>query len=59
MARRVLLPLAMSTLIDARLQSIPLERMSVADVLSCVEPFTDTDNGVFDGDLGLFESWDR
>jgi CRP/FNR family cyclic AMP-dependent transcriptional regulator len=40
MARRVLLPLAMSTLIDARLQSIPLERMSVADVLSRVEPFT-------------------
>jgi len=39
MARGVLLPLAMSTLIDARL-SIPLERMSVADVLSCVEPFT-------------------
>ncbi len=40
MARRVLFPLAMSTLIDARLQSIPLERMSVADVLTCVEPFT-------------------
>jgi len=30
----------MSTMIDARLQSIPLERMAVADVLGCVEPFT-------------------
>jgi CRP-like cAMP-binding protein len=40
MARVVLEGLDMSTMIDARLPTIPLERMAVADVLTCVEPFT-------------------
>jgi CRP-like cAMP-binding protein len=40
MARRVLLPLDMSTTSDSRPHAIPLERMTTGDVLSCVEPFT-------------------
>lgn len=40
MARVVLFPLDMSTMIDARLPTIPLERMATAEVLACVEPFT-------------------
>ena len=40
MARVVLLGLAMPMPTDSRLPTIPLERMPVADVLTCVEPFT-------------------
>jgi CRP/FNR family cyclic AMP-dependent transcriptional regulator len=40
MARPVLYPLDMAMTIDSRPHTIPLERMTTGDVLSCVEPFT-------------------
>lgn len=40
MARPVLYPLDMAMTIDSRAHTIPLERMTTGDVLSCVEPFT-------------------